>query len=61
MSERNLKKMTPDGVFAPVAKEAKKKKDKAASALEKNLDRAERKLQGGSSVADVQHHNPHVK
>lgn len=57
MSERNLKKMTPQGAFAPVADAVKEKKEEAADALEKAKDRAERKLRNGASIIQKPDHH----
>ena len=55
----NFKKMMPDGVAVPdLAKEpVKKAKKEVATAKEKALDRAARKLQDGKSLIQKPKHN----
>ncbi len=58
MSEKDrLSKMAPQGVFVPVPDKKEEKTEKEASAFEKALDRAERKLQNGESLIHKPHHN----
>lgn len=56
MSDK-LNKMVPQGSYAPVPEApAKKVKEEIASAKEKALDRAERKLRDGESIIHKPHH-----
>ena len=54
----NFKKMKPEGIAIPnlSKEEVKKKVKKEANALEKNLDRAARKLQDGKSILSERKH-----
>ena len=54
----NFKKMKPEGIAIPnlSKEEVKKKVKKEADALEKNLDRAARKLQDGKSILSERKH-----
>ena len=54
----NFKKMKPEGIAIPnlSKEEVKEKVKKEADALEKNLDRAARKLQDGKSILSERKH-----
>ncbi len=54
----NFKKMKPEGIAIPnlSKEEVKEKVKKEANALEKNLDRAARKLQDGKSILSERKH-----
>ncbi len=53
----NFNKMKPEGIPMPDLTKVEKKAKKEADALEKNLDRAARKLQAGRSGIRKDHHN----